>query len=199
LGVTRSKDRGKTWTRVFNLPGIGTNPRNSDKPIIAMSSDGKHVCIGFNARNSYVSAPHNFGKNFSLLVKTSSTNRTFFHTGGGVAADGTVYFSTTDFGSGYQGDSNVRFLKSTDRGKTWITTLVDTSREVAGCSSIAGCYFGFLGPSAAMAIDAAGKIMIAYHANNVAGTPQRMYIRTSLDGRPLEPSQRDLRIQSKRK
>ncbi len=115
LSFTTSSNHGKSWTKSISLPGIGTNPRYADKPIVAVSSNGKHVYIGFNAGDSYVSTSHNSGKTFSNPVRTSTSPRTWFHTGGAVGPDGTVYFSTTDFGSGYQGDANVRFLKSTDR------------------------------------------------------------------------------------
>ena len=184
LSVTKSTNHGKNWTKPISLPGIriGTNPSYADKPIVAISSDGQHVYVGFNSGDSYVSASHNFGRTFSNPVRTSNSRRTWFHTGGAVGPDGTVYFSTTDFGSGYQGDANISFLKSTDLGRTWITTHVDTSREQPDCSSIPGCYFGFVGSSAAMAVDPNGKIMIAYHANDVAGTPERMFVRTSMDG-----------------
>jgi hypothetical protein len=42
--------------------------------------------------------------------------------------------------------------------------------------------WGFLGPSAALAIDVAGKIAIAYHAGDTPGGAQKLYVRTSMDG-----------------
>ena len=182
LAFTRSADHGKTWSKPLIVAGVRDAGGYADKPILAVSADGVHVYIGFNAGDAYVSASHNSGRTFSSPVRISRTGRTWFHTGGAVGADHSVYFSTTDFGSEYQGDANVRFSKSTDFGRTWTVTLVDTSREQPECSSVPGCYFGFLGPSAAMAVDPTGKIMIAYHANSVAGAPQKMYIRASLDG-----------------
>ncbi len=59
---------------------------------------------------------------------------------------------------------------------------VDTSHELPDCPWAAGCYFGFLGSSPALAIDGNGKVMIAYTANNVAGAPEQMYVRTSTNG-----------------
>lgn len=182
LAFTKSSNSGKTWTKPLIVAGVRNPAGYADKPIVAVSADGVHVYIGFNAGDAYVFSSHNAGRTFSAPVRISHTGRTWFHTGGAVGPDRNVYFSTTDFGSDYQGDANIRFLKSTDLGKTWTVTLVDTSREQPECSSVPGCYFGFIGPSAAMAVDPAGKIMIAYHANNVAGTPQKMYVRTSFDG-----------------
>ena len=41
---------------------------------------------------------------------------------------------------------------------------------------------GFFGPSAALAIDSEGTIMLAYNAGDIAGAPQRMWMRASPDG-----------------
>lgn len=182
IDFVKSTDRGETWSKPLNVAGVRNEGGYADKPLLAVSADGVHVYIGFNAGDGYVCSSHNGGRTFSAPVRTSHTGRTWFHTGGAVGADGSVYFSTTDFGSGYHGDANIRLLKSTDLGQTWTVTLVDTSKEVPDCSSVPGCSFGFIGPSAAMAIDASGRIMIEYHANDVAGAPQQMYIRTSING-----------------
>ena len=50
------------------------------------------------------------------------------------------------------------------------------------CPWAAGCYFGFLGPSAVLAIDKNGKIMLVYPAGDTLGAPEKMYWRTSTDG-----------------
>jgi hypothetical protein len=182
LKFIKSSNRGKKWSRPILFAGQGRFPSYADKPIIIISADGKDVYIGFNAGDSYIVASHDFGKTFSDPVRSSRTSRTWFHTGGAVDQNGTAYFSTTDFGSGYRGDSNISLLKSSDGGKTWSTARVDTSKEQPGCPAVSGCYFGFLGPSAAMAVDAIGRIMIAYHANDETGSAQKMFIRTSFDG-----------------
>ena len=46
----------------------------------------------------------------------------------------------------------------------------------------AGCYFGFLGSSAALAIDIAGNVMVAYSASDTPGGPQHIYARASPNG-----------------
>lgn len=47
---------------------------------------------------------------------------------------------------------------------------------------MAGCFTGFLGSTALMAIDSAGKLMIVYHVNDTPGVAEQMYIRTSNGG-----------------
>jgi hypothetical protein len=99
-----------------------------------------------------------------------------------VAANGNVYFAVTDYSTTYAGDSHINVVRSTNQGTSWTTTLIDTSKEMPPCSWAPGCYFGFLGPSVGLDIDASGKILIAYNAGNVAGAPQKIYVRTSVNG-----------------
>jgi hypothetical protein len=182
IKFTKSNNRGVTWSTPISFTGKGKKPGWSDKPILAISADGRDVYIAFNASDSYVVASHNYGQSFSAPVKTSNDTRYWFHTGGGVTGTGIVYFAATDYSQDYTGDSHIDVLKSADGGATWLTTRVDTSRELPDCSWADGCYFGFLGPSAALAADITGKLVLAYNAGNTPGAPQRMYVRTSTDG-----------------
>jgi hypothetical protein len=186
LYFVKSLNHGKTWTQPLALKSISF----PDKPFLAVSADGKHIYIGFNSGDGYVYASHNSGLSFGNPVRTSHTSRTWYHSGGIVAPDGTVYFATTDYKDSFVGNSNVRILKSTDQGHTWITTLVDTSREQPDCGSVPGCYLGFIGTSVAMAMDVSGLIMIAYHTNDVTSAPETMYIRTSRNGIHWSPRRR---------
>jgi hypothetical protein len=182
IHFTKSTDRGVTWSTPIRLTGGNKKPRFSDKPILAISPNGQHVYIGFNASDSWVTASHDFGQTFAEAVKTSSDTRYWFHCAGAVAANGDVYFAVTDYSQTYAGDSNINVLKSTNQGVSWTTTRVDTSKEMPPCPWAPGCYFGFLGPSAGLDIDSSGKILLAYNAGNVAGAPQQIYVRTSLNG-----------------
>jgi hypothetical protein len=182
VSFIKSTDRGETWSAPQALTQGAAPPAWSDKPILAVSADGRDVYVGLNASDSYVVASHNGGTTWSHPVKTNSDARYWFHTGGTVAPDGTVYFGAVDYSQTYEGDSHVNVLRSSDGGQSWTTTRVDSSAQMPGCAWAAGCYLGFLGPSAAVAVDAAGRVMLAYHAGASAGAAQRMYVRTSADG-----------------
>jgi len=179
---TKSTDRGSTWSTPVALTAKSKKPNWSDKPILAISPDGRHVYIAFNASDSYVAASHDYGATFGTPVKTNNDSRYWFHSGGAVAPDGAVYFAATDYSQDYTGDAHVNVLKSTDGGATWITTRVDTSKEMPDCTWSPGCYFGFFGPSVALAVDSAGTILIAYNAGDAAGAPQKMWTRASTNG-----------------
>ncbi|MFQ5737656.1 MAG: sialidase family protein [Acidobacteriota bacterium] len=184
-GVTfqKSLDEGTTWSTPLAFLERGGKPRFSDKPILAISPDGQDVYIAFNASHSYVVSSHDSGKSFSQPVRTNDDFRYWFHSGGAVAPDKAVYFAAVDFSQNFRGESHINVLKSTDGGASWTTSRVDTAQELPDCPWSDGCYFGFLGPSVALAIDLAGRIMIAYSAGDIPARPQKMYIRTSLDGR----------------
>jgi hypothetical protein len=182
VSFVKSTNRGDTWSTPIALTQGAAPPAWSDKPILAISADGQDVYVGLNASDSYVAASHDRGASFANPVKTNSDSRYWFHTGGAVAPDGTVYFAAVDYTQTYAGDSHINVLRSTDGGQSWTTTRIDTSAEMPGCAWSPGCYLGFLGPSAALAVDADGNVMVAYHAGASVGFPQRMYVRTSADG-----------------
>jgi len=191
---TKSTDRGTTWSPGISFAGKGKKPQWNDKPWLIISRDGQHVYLGFNSSNSYVVSSHDSGATFSAPVKTKNDTRYWFHSGGAVSPSNPMvaYFATSNFSSGqnYAGDANIEVLKTTDGGVSWTTNHVDTSREVPPCAWAAGCYTGFLGSTAAMAIDSAGKLMIAYHVNGTPGVPEQMYVSTSTDGVNWTPRQK---------
>lgn len=178
----KSTDRGRSWSEPIAVTASAKQPKWSDKPLLAISPDGRDVYIGFNSSDSYVVASHDFGDSFSKPVKTNRDSRYWFHTGGAVAPNGEVYLAAVDYSQDYTGDSHINVLKSTNGGVSWTTIRVDTPSEMPDCGWSAGCYLGFFGPSAALDIDRAGELMIAYNAGDTPGGPQKMYIRTSADG-----------------
>ena len=177
----KSSDLGVSWTNPKPIRGKN-GPRWSDKPWLVISDDGRDVYIGFNSSDSYVVASHNYGRTFKRPHRTSRDSRYWFHTGGAVAPNGEVYLAAVDYSQTYEGHSHINVLKSTDGGGSWSTHHVDTSREMADCPWARGCYFGFLGPSASLAMDVSGTIMIAYNAGDVPGGAQQIWARTSDDG-----------------
>ncbi len=178
----RSTDRGQTWSTPMALAPSRGQPRWSDRPVLAISADGRHVYVAFNASHSYVAASHDFGQTFSAPVKTNNDTRYWFHSAGAVAPDGRVYFAAVDYSQDYTGESYIDVLRSLDGGVSWVTTRVDVSAEMPDCPWSDGCYFGFLGPVAGIAVDAAGTAMLAYNAGDTPGAPQALFARISSDG-----------------
>ncbi len=182
LRLIKSTDHGATWTKPVPVLSQVALPAWGDKPLLVVSPDGQDVYVAFNAFESYVAVSHDGGETFEAPVKTSNNHRGWYHTGGALAPDGTVYFVAGDYSLNFLGDAGVRLIKSTDRGSTWQTITVDRSKQAPDCPDVPGCYTGFLGPSPSVDVDAAGLLMVAYNAGDAPGAPQPMYIRTSTDG-----------------
>lgn len=178
--LVRSFDQGDTWTAPVEVaPGLPF----TDHGWLAIAADGRDVYVALNASDSYVVASHDGGASFGPPVRTSDDSRYWFHTGGAVAADGTVYFAAADYDAvDFSGDVGIDVLRSVDGGGSWTTTRVDTSRETPPCDWSPGCYFGFLGPVTALAVDSTGQLLLAYNAGRTAGAPQQIRLRASLDG-----------------
>ena len=179
---SKSADRGATWSAPLSLTPRRGTPNWSDKPVLAISPSGRDVYIGFNASDSWVASSHNFGASFGANVKTSNDTRYWFHTAAAVAPDGTVYFATTDFTQDYTGDANIRVLKSSNGGVSWSTSLVDVARQMPDCQWSDGCYFGFFGSIAGVAVDSAGKVAVVYTASTTPGGPPQLFFRSSTNG-----------------
>lgn len=186
---SKSTDRGETWSRPVSFTRPAGRPRWNDRPVLAISDDGRHVYIAFNGSHSYVVASHDYGATWGRPVKTNKDRRYWFHSAGATAPDGTVYFGTFDFSQTYAGPAFAGVLRSVDGGRTWQYTRLDRSAVMADCDWAAGCYHGFLGGSIGLAVDDAGAVVVAYHVNDAPRAPQRLYSRRSADGLVWEPRQ----------
>lgn len=177
----RSQDHGDTWTVAEVFTGE-RQPRWSDHPLLLHSDDGRDVYVAFSNGDSWIVASHDGGRTFSPSQRTNPGGRYWFHTGGTVAPDGVVYMAAADYSDSFEGLTHVNVLRSVDRGATWTTTRIDSSAQAPRCDWSEGCYEGFLGPRADVAVDAAGRLMLVYNAGVRDGRPQSLWYRTSEDG-----------------
>ena len=181
IQVLRSDDHGQSFGAPVPVLSSGSPPAWSDKPALAVSPDGRDVYVAFNAADAFVSVSHDFAQSFAPPVRTSSNPRYWFHSGGAVGPLGEVYFAAADYAYDYSGPVNLWVVRSLDGGQTWSNLPVDVSQEYPPCPG-AGCPGWYLGPSMSLAVDAQGVLLVLYHAGDVPGGPQRMYVRTSADG-----------------
>ena len=177
--LSRSSDHGQSWTAPVS---VGDSLAWTDHGWLSISDDGRDVYVAINAGSSYIAASHDGGASFEPPVLTEDGNLDWIHTGGAVAPDGTAYFAAAEYYDEYRGDTNVQVLRSTDGGLSWQTTLVDKSEPAPPCRWAPGCYRGFLAPATGIDVDDAGTVIVAYNAGRLAGLPQQIYVRSSLDG-----------------
>ncbi|HEY7151758.1 MAG TPA: sialidase family protein [Solirubrobacterales bacterium] len=182
-GVTfaRSDDHGHTWTKPVH---VDRRLAWSDKPILAISGDGKDVYIAFNGPtngDAYVAVSHDRGDDFGRPVPTQTNRRYHFAGGGVVAPDGTVAFAGTSYNQHSTAGVRVLATTSTDGGQSWRNVKVDRMAKQPNCIS-KGCPKDFYGPQAAIAGDANGELLILYNGAGQRDGDQRVYARRSRDG-----------------
>ena len=182
-GVTfaRSDDRGHHWTKPIH---VDKRLAWSDKPIVAISDDGKDVYIAFNGPSdgdAWVAVSHDRGNHFGQPVPAERNRRYHFAGGGVVLPDGTVAFSQTSYNQRSTGGVRVLATTSTDGGRHWRNVEVDRAAKQPNCVS-EGCPKDFYGPQAAMAGDSSGNLLILYNGASRRNGPQRIYARRSDDG-----------------
>ena len=175
----RSFDHGETWTDPIAVDGGLTN--GTDHGWLAVSGDGVHVYVAFSRMGSHFVASHDGGETFDPPLRTTGDERLWLHSGGAVAADGTVYFAAADYDRHYRGPTRVGVWSSRDQGATWSFVELDRSAEPPDCQFSPGCEFGFLSPVIGLAVDTSGSLLVAYNAGRRSGEPQRIWVRRSDD------------------
>ena len=177
--LAKSYDHGQTWTLPVTTNGKLTY---NDKPVLVISPSGEDVYLAFNSKSdAYAVASHDSGATFSAPVKTNSDTFSYLAYGGTVAPNGNAYFGETGEGKFALGPEPVALVSTSDGGRSWTTTIIDTSQEAPVCS-FKGCYRDFFSSQATVASDASGTLLFAYLLNTVPDAPKSLYVRRSTDG-----------------
>jgi len=177
----RSHDHGKTWSAPVKVYG---NVSWNDKPLLAMSDDGRDVYISFNGPQGgdpWIAQSHDGGRTWTQTRITKS--KLYYYTfGGDVTPGGRVVFSESavDYANNIDlaGTTKVFAVVSSDRGKTWKRVLVDAFPVGLQSPERADFYVGHT----ALASDGRGNLVIAYDAPTTSYGLQRIYTRWSNDG-----------------
>jgi hypothetical protein len=181
----KSLDHGAHWSAPVKTYG---NVSWNDKPVIAISDDGKDVYVSFNGPTGgdpYLAQSHDYGATWTQR-KLIDSNRYYFAFDADVASDGTVYFGETSIlygGGGNKGtiptgpiDEHVFVL--TNNGATFTDRLVTSIQPGIACVS-AGCppdyYLGHI----ALTVDAANRVVILYDGATSAGGLQTVAAQAS--------------------
>jgi hypothetical protein len=177
--VGKSTDFGATWSIVT---ADSTNA-GTDKPILVVR--GQDVYVGYNhTQTVWVSLSHDGGATFSS-VKVNANAKLGWSLAGGGAIDpsGNVYFSWAGYtqNGGAKGPVNLYISKSTDRGASWTTNLIQVSGSPPDCSAYS-CGWAYLGAQITMTSDAAGTLYALWNAGTADKAPERIYFAKSSNG-----------------
>jgi hypothetical protein len=181
----RSTDHGQTWSAPVATYG---NVSWNDKPVLAMSDDGRDVYISFNGPTGgdpWVAQSHDAGATWTQ-TKLVDSKRYFFAFDADVLPNGTVVFSESSLSYTGPGGTAVGFVEhhafvSRNRGQTWTDVLVDTVNVGEPCVA-AGCSSDFYLGHSAVSADGNGALVYLYDGAAVDRGPQRIFARRSTDG-----------------
>ncbi|HEY7590678.1 MAG TPA: sialidase family protein [Candidatus Limnocylindrales bacterium] len=179
---TASRDHGASWSTPVKTYG---NVAWTDKPVIAMSDDGRDVYVSFNGPTGgdpWLAQSHDFGATWTQ-TKLVQSKRYYYAFDADVAADGTVYIGQSSLRySGPQdtptGPVEEHVFVSRDRGATWTDRLV-ASGDVGPACDAEGCSADFYLAHHALTVDATGRVVLLYDRALSAGGPQRIEARSS--------------------
>jgi hypothetical protein len=150
----------------------------NDKPILAVSDNGNDVYITFNGPTGgdpYVSQSHDAGGSWAV-TKLANNDRYYFAFDADVAPDGTVYLgeSAILYGGGGNkgtvpsGTIDEHVFVSTNGGASFTDRVVAQVQPGIACVAD-GCTPDFYLGHHALAVDAAGAIVMLYDGATTAG------------------------------
>jgi hypothetical protein len=177
--VARSLDFGRTWS--FSIAAQGRE--EADKPVLAVR--GADVYVGFNHEEKFlVAASHDAGQTFTA-VNVNPAAGPGWSLAGGATVDpaGNVFFGRTAYARHELTNRpvSVYVSRSTDGGRSWLTSLLDVSSAPPDCETEL-CGTGFLGAQIALASDASGTIYALWNAGMRNGGAERIYFSSSTTG-----------------
>jgi hypothetical protein len=178
----KSTDHGATWSAP--VPTYG-NVSWNDKPVIAMSDDGKDVYVSWNGPTGgdpWIAQSHDFG-NAGTWTQTKVVNsgRYFFAFDADVTSDGTVVFSESSFDYSGPAASAIGHVDhhafiSTDGGATWEVQLLGSVELGEPCVSEL-CYADFYAGHNTVTADADGDLVYAFDGATTPLGPQKIFVR----------------------
>jgi hypothetical protein len=174
--VAKSVDFGQSWSVVI----ADRDDEDADKPVLAVR--GRDVYLGFNRDGKMkVAASHDGGVTFAVGDVDAELDLIRALGGGAtVDGDGGVHLAWAGYlrHSTAKGRVNLYTSRSSDGGKTWVTTRMAASSVAPDCSAF-HCEWGFLGAQITIASDAAGTLYALWNAGTGNQAPQRIYFATS--------------------
>jgi hypothetical protein len=183
LRLARSQDRGRT----FSVQTVTTH-RVSDKPELAISSDGLHLYIVYESGpGPAVVASHDGGLTWTEpLVIAASEGRHFWPEALAVAPDGSIWLavpsmSDSDIAKRKETTVTLHVFRSDDRGRTWRDFEMSRSPRLPGaCPHNPSCPVKV--PRITLAVDGRNRAHVVYTEGATPQQPYGLFHQSSADG-----------------
>jgi hypothetical protein len=178
----KSEDHGATWSEPVSTYG---NVSWNDKPVIAMSDDGKDVYVSWNGPTGgdpWIAQSHDYGNAGSWTqTKVVNSGRYFFAFDADVTSDGTVVFSESSFDYSGPAASAIGHVDhhafiSRDGGVTWEVQRLGSVELGEPCVS-EGCYDDFYAGHNTVTADDDGDLVYAFDGATTPLGPQQIFVR----------------------
>ncbi|MFL5657240.1 MAG: sialidase family protein, partial [Ktedonobacteraceae bacterium] len=178
IAVMKSTNFGQSWSGPVIVENL---QRSTDKDILAVC--GQTIAVAFNAAQKiYASVSHDGGSSWATyLVNDGSTQLGWsLAGGGGIDAQGNIYFSWDGFtqNGGAKGPVNLYVSESRDGGQTWSLTQLGVSGAPYPCSN---CGFAFLGAQMTMTVGSDDSVYLLWNStvDQTDYAPERIYFAKS--------------------
>jgi hypothetical protein len=183
----KSTNHGSTFSAPVKVYG---NVSWNDKPVLAVSDDGKDVYVAFNGPTGgdpWLAQSHDSGSTWTQ-TKLVDSNRYDFAFDADVAGDGTVYIGESSIlygGGGNKGTTpsgtiDEHLFVSTNKGASFTDRLVAQVQPGLACTA-AGCTPDYYIGQHALSADTSGNLVFLYDGATTAGGLQAIYARKSTD------------------
>jgi hypothetical protein len=174
--VARSADFGLTWTTVVAT----RTATEADKPVLAVR--GLDVYVAYNrAAKIWVASSHDGGSSF-FPVNVNEADGMGWAQADGATMDpqGNLFLSWAGYSRARSGQGPVDLYvsRSSDGGKSWITTLMDVSGAPPECATNE-CGWAYLGAQITVSSDAAGTLYALWNSSPVNRGAERIYFSSS--------------------
>jgi hypothetical protein len=180
----KSTNFGATWSDPVRTYG---NVSWNDKPVIAVSDDGKDVYVSWNGPTGgdpWIAQSHDSGDTWTQ-TKVVDSGRYFFAYDADVTSDGMVVFSESSFDYSGPGGSAVGHVDhhafiSRDAGATWEMQTLGSVELGEPCVSEL-CYADFYAGHNTITADQDGDLVYAFDGAVTPLGPQRIFVSRSTD------------------
>ena len=188
----KSTNHGTSWSAP--VPTWGKVSWN-DKPVLAMSDDGRHVYVSWNGPTGgdpWIAQSDDFGASWSQ-TKLVNSRRYFFAFDGDVTPDGTVVISESSFdysgpAASAVGQVTHHAFISRNEGDSWENHLLGSVELGEPCESEL-CYADFYAGHDTVTADEDGDLVFAFDGATTPLGPQQVFVRRSSDlGRTWSPA-----------